>query len=77
MIYFGLIRVKCLTENILFVLRYQGLPVLPLWFLDVYVEEAVPRSVQVRLESKNLSLVGDIGILGLEVVHKFDPWEQT
>lgn len=52
-------------------------PVLPLWFLDVYVDETVPRSIQVGAEREHGSLVGDIRVLGVEVVHKFDPWQQA
>lgn len=35
-------------------------PVLLLWFLDVYVDEAVARSVQVGVEREQRSLIGNI-----------------
>lgn len=66
-----------LTQDVLIVLRDQGGPVLPLWLLDVDVYEAVPRGVQVGAEGENTSFVGDVRVLSLKVVHKFDPWEQT
>lgn len=50
-------------------LRYEGGPVLPAWFLDVYVEEAVARGVQVGAESEHGAFVGDVRVLGIEVVH--------
>lgn len=52
-------------------------PVLLLWFLDVNVDETISRSIQVRVEREDRSLVGDVGVLGLKVVYKFDPWQQT
>lgn len=52
-------------------------PVLLLWFLDVNVDETISRSIQVRVEREDRSLVGDVGVLGLKVVDKFDPWQQT
>lgn len=38
----------------------ESSPVLLVWFLDVYVDETVPRSVQVGLEREYSSLIGDI-----------------
>lgn len=49
---------------------------LPLWFLDVNVDETISRSFQVGVEREHCSLVGDVRILGLKVVHKFDPWQR-
>lgn len=66
-----------LTQDIFVVLGDEGSPVLPVCFLDVNVDETVPRSVQVRVESEHGSLVGDIRVLGVKVVHKFDPWKQA
>lgn len=50
---------------------------LGLWLLDVDVDETVSRSIQVGAEREQVSLIGDVRILGLEVVHKFDPWQQA
>ena len=58
-------------------LRYECFPVLLGWFLDVYVDETVSRSVQIGVESEYSSLIGDIGVLGVKVVHEFDPWQQA
>lgn len=52
-------------------------PVLPLRFLDVYVDETVPRGIQVGVEGEHRSLVGDVRVLGVEVVHQFDPRQQA
>lgn len=41
-------------------LWYEGSPVLPVWFLDVYVDETVPRSIQVGVKREYSSLIGDI-----------------
>lgn len=49
-----------LTQDILLMLWDQRGPELPLWFLDVYVDEAVARSVQVGVECEQRSLIGDI-----------------
>lgn len=52
-------------------------PVLLLGFLDVDVDETIPRSVQVGVEGEHGPLISDVGVLGLKVVHQFDPWQQT
>lgn len=62
-----------LTHDVLVVLWNDCGPVLPLGFLDVDVDEPIARSVQVGVEREQRSLVGDVGVLGLEVVYKFDP----
>lgn len=55
----------------------QCSPVLPLRFLDVYVDETVPRGIQVGVEGEHSSLIGDVRVLGVEVVHQFDPRQQA
>lgn len=58
-------------------LRDQRGPVLRFGFLDVDVDQAVPGGVQVGTEREHGSFIGHIGVLSLEVVHKFDPGQQT
>lgn len=62
-----------LTHDVLVVLWDDCGPVLPLRLLDVDVDETIARSIQVGVEREQRSLVGDVGVLGLEVVYKFDP----
>lgn len=62
-----------LTHDVLVVLWNDRGPVLPLGFLDVDVDETIARSIQVGVEREQRSLVGDVGVLGLKVVYKFDP----
>lgn len=50
---------------------------LPLRSLDVDVDEPIARSIQVWVEREQRSLIGDVGVLGLKVVYKFDPRQQT
>lgn len=66
-----------LTQDILVMLWNERGPVLQLWFLDVYVDETVQRGIHVGVEREHSSLVGDVRVLGVEVVHEFDPWQQA
>ncbi len=38
----------------------ESSPVLPVWFLDVYVDETVPRSIKVGAEREYRTLIGDV-----------------
>lgn len=49
-----------LTQDVLVMLWDEGSPVLPVWFLDVDVDETVPGSIQVGAEREYSSLVGDV-----------------
>lgn len=66
-----------LTHDVLLMLWNDGGPMLPLWSLDVDVDEPIARSIQVGVEREQRSLIGDVGILGLKVVYKFDPRQRT
>lgn len=66
-----------LTHDVLVVLRNDRGPMLPLRPLDVDVDEPIARSIQVGVEREQRSLVGDVGVLGLKVVYKLDPRQQT
>lgn len=63
-----------LTHHVLVMLWNDCRPMLPLWFLDVDVDETISGSLQVGVEREHCSLIGDVGVLGLKVVYKFDPW---
>lgn len=65
-----------LTQDVLLMLRDQRDPVLPVWVLDVDVDEAVPRGVQVGAEREHAALVGHVRVLSFKVVHQFDPRQQ-
>lgn len=58
-------------------LRYECTPVLPVWFLQVYVDETIARGIQVGPEGEHSSFIGDIGVLRLKVVYKLDPRQQA
>lgn len=58
-------------------LWYKGSPALFFRFLDVNVDETIARSIHVGTESEYGPLIGHIGVLGFEVVHQFDPWQQA
>lgn len=66
-----------LTHDVLVVLWDDCGPMLPLRSLDVDVDEPIARSIQVGVEREQRSLIGDVGVLGLKVVYKFDPRQQT
>lgn len=66
-----------LTHDVLVMLWNDCGPMLPLWSLDVDVDEPIARSIQVGVEREQRSLIGDVGVLGLKVVYKFDPRQQT
>lgn len=68
---------QLLTQDVLLVLRDQRGPVLLVRVLDVDVDEAVARRVQVGAEREHAALVGHVGVLRLEVVHQPDPRQQT
>lgn len=63
-----------LTHYVLVMLGNDCPPMLLLWFLDVDVDETISRSLQVGVEGEHCPLIGDVGVLGLKVVYKFDPW---
>lgn len=70
-------NVFVLTHDVLLVLWNDCGPMLPLRSLDVDVNELIARSIQVGVEGEQRSLIGDVGVLGLKVVYKFDPRQQT
>lgn len=47
------------------------------WFLQVNVDQAVTRGVQVGAEGEHTALVGDVRVLRLKVVHQLHPRQQA
>jgi len=69
--------VSALTQDVFVVLWDEGGPVLPVGFLQVYVDETVSRSVQVGAEREHAAFIGDVGVLSFKVVHQLHPWQQA
>lgn len=64
-----------LTQDVLVMLRYEGSPVLRIWFLDVNVDKLVTWGIEVGAKCEYSALVGDVRVLGVKVVNEFDPWQ--
>lgn len=47
------------------------------WCLQVNVDQAVARGVQVGAEGEHTALVGDVRVLRLKVVHQLHPRQQV